>query len=293
MRVDGAWRGVADTAVHGSRVVLVLASPVVPGERATVDYLGSSMHPLRALNGVEAAPWEDLPAVNVTAAALPPGAAGRLRNAAASRAGSPDVGRPALSLRLGERDLRDGALAALSGDPGPMRLDLSGSALEDLSALTHLRALESLDLSGNAVADVWPLAGLGGLRRLDLRDNAIVDVSALAELTELEVLLLDGNDVADIGPLSHLTRLENLGLKGNRVGDASPLADLGALRRLELRGNPVADLSPIGDLGTTLVWLGVPDGAGSVPIYRLVQLRWLRAPSMGTCIECGSGALKR
>ena len=293
VRVNGAWRGVADTAVHGSRVVLVLASPVVPGEFATVDYLGSSMHPLRALNGVEAAPWEDLPAVNVTAAALPPGAAGRLRNAAASRAGSSDVGGPALSLRLGERELQDGALAALAGDPGPMRLDLSGSALKDLSALAHLRALESLDLSGNAVADVWPLAGLGGLRRLDLRDNVIVDVSALAELTELEVLLLDGNDVADIGPLSHLTRLENLGLKGNRVGDTSPLADLGALRRLDLRGNPVADLSPIGDLGTTLVWLGVPDGAVGVPIYRLVQLRWLRALSMGTCIECGSGALKR
>ena len=293
VRIDGAWRPVTDTAIHGSRVVLVLASPVVPGERATVDYLGSSMHPLRALNGVEAAPWEDLPVVNVTAEALPSEAARRLRNALVERAGSSAAGRPAHSLSVAARELEDGVLAALAGDPGLMRLDLSGNALEDLSVLGHLPALESLDLSGNAVVDVWPLAGLAGLRRLDLRNNAIMDVSPLAGLTTLEVLLLDGNAIADIGPLGHLTRLENLGLKGNQVGDASPLAELGALRRLDLRGNPVTDLSPIGDLGATLVWLAAPGRADGVPTYRLIRLRWLWAVGAGTCIACENATARQ
>ena len=292
VRVDGALRAVASTALSGNRAVLTLDAPVTPAQTVLVDYLGAAMHPLANQRGVETAAWTDLEAANVTATTGPEDIVPSLRGleAALSNLARPDPapapGRVNLpgSLSLAGLGVGDAGLA-LRDLGGLRRLDLSGNALTDLAPLTGVVALESLDLSGNAVTDLWPLAGLVELRRLDLSGNAVADLAPLAGLPNLEVLVLAGNRVADVGALTHHVRLEQLDLSGNAVADLAPLADLVSLRRLDLGGNPASDLSPVGDVGT-LVWLRVPAAAGAAPLERLVRLRWLWRGQAGACLAC-------
>ena len=131
--------------------------------------------------------------------------------------------------------------------------------LRDLGRATRLRALR---LEGGRIADLWPLEELGGLRRLHLRGNAVRDVAAVSGLSGLRVL----------------------DLRGNAVADLRPLAELASLERLDLGGNPVGDLGALGEL-ERLVWLRVPD-VGSVPVDRLVRLRWLWRDGAVECLAC-------
>ena len=296
VRADGAPLAVVAAALSGDAALLALSPPALPGQAVLVDYLGSAMHPLRGADGTEAAPWRDLAAANLTE---PDGGVGTVDPLAAAKALAPGVrpppawlldegGRPPpglADLSLAGAGLGDAAVAPLARAAQLRRLDLSGNALADLSALGGLAALESLDLSDNDVADLWPLAGLAGLRRLDVSGNRVEDLSPLAGLPNLEVLVVDANLVADAGALTHLARLENLGLADNAVADLAPLADLASLRRLDLGGNPARDASPLGDLGT-LVWLRLPETA-EAPAERLVRLRWLWSGDGGGCVGCG------
>ena len=274
--VDGRLLPVASASLRMHGAVLTLSGAIRPGEAVLVDYLGSAMHPLRGTDGGRVPGWRDLAVANVTGMDR-----SRELTAATLLAGWPQ------SLNLAGAGLGDGRLAARELPADLRRLDLSGNALTDLSALAGLHGLESLDESDNAVSDLAPLRGLTELRRLDLAGNRIADLAPLADLPGLEVLLLDGNRVSDVGALTHLGGVENLGLSGNRVADLSPLADLWSLRRLDLGGNPALDLSPVGDL-ETLVWLRVPGRETGAPTHRLVRLRWLLAPgAAGVCLGCG------
>ena len=274
--VDGRLLPVGSASLWMHGAVLTLSGAVRPGEAVLVDYLGSAMHPLRGTDGGRVPGWRDLAVANVTGMDR-----SRELTAATLLAGWPQ------SLNLAGAGLGDGRLAARELPADLRRLDLSGNALTDLSALAGLHGLESLDVSDNAVSDLAPLRGLTELRRLDLAGNRIADLAPLADLPGLEVLLLDGNRVSDVGALTHLGGVENLGLSGNRVADLSPLADLWSLRRLDLGGNPALDLSPVGDL-ETLVWLRVPGRETGAPAHRLARLRWLLAPgAAGVCLGCG------
>ena len=289
VRVDGGLRAVAAASFRTNGVALHLSEPVQPSQEVVLDYLGSAMHPLRDAAGAIRPPWRELAATNVTGLAELAGVAGV--SEATAEAVLPPAADGAVSASLVGGAVGDAGLWALAARTELRRLDLSGNALADISALSGLRALESLDLSGNSVSDLAPLAGLTELRRLDLSGNRIDELWPISGLPKLEVLLLDGNRVADIGALTHLGRLENLGLAGNLVADARPLADLWSLRRLDLGGNPVQDLSSIGDL-ETLVWLRLPSADEGAPTHRLVRLRWLLAPNAaGVCLGCGDTAL--
>ena len=287
VRVDGRLLAVASASFRTSRVALHLSESARPGQDVVVDYLGSAMHPLRDAAGAARPPWRDLVATNVTGLVEVPDVAGVSEATAAVLPAAADG---AVSASLVGGAVGDTGLWELAGRTELRRLDLSGNALTDISALSGLRALESLDLSGNAVSDLAPLTGLTELRRLDLSGNRIDELWPIGGLPKLEVLLLAGNRVADMGALTHLGRLENLGLAGNLVADVGPLADLWSLRRLDLGGNPVPDLSPVGDL-ETLVWLRLPSADEGAPTHRLVRLRWLLAPNAaGVCLGCGYAA---
>ncbi len=284
--VDGDLRAVTSASFQARGVILQLAEPVLPQQSVVVDHLGSAMHPARSAAGDLRAPWRDMPALNVS------GWTADELSAAGVDAPVPGVvttvWNAGQSASFAGQELGDAGLIAVSGMTDLRRLDLSGNALTDVSALAGLGMLESLDLSGNAISNLAPLAELTELRRLDLAGNVIEELWPLAGLPKLEVLLLDGNRVVDIGALTHHGRLENLGLAGNRVADTRPLADLWSLRRLDLGGNPARDLSPVGDL-ETLVWLRVPSATDEAPTHRLIQLRWLMGPDgLGTCVGCAS-----
>ncbi len=63
---------------------------------------------------------------------------------------------------------------------GLTSLDLSGSAVRDLTGLEYATNLEELDLGGTQVEDVSPLSNLTNLRVLDLSDTQVSDISPLA-----------------------------------------------------------------------------------------------------------------
>ena len=286
VRVNGVPRAVASAEVAGRAVVLVLSSPVAPGDAVEAGYVGSAMHPLAdAMGRLRSAPWDGLVAGNVTGRREVGPLSGRT---VSGRPADPLAAVPDDAVSLDASGLGLAVLPPLDRFAALERLDLSNNALADISALSGMHALKSLDLSGNALSDLAPLAGLTKLRRLNLSGNRINDLWPIGGSWKLEVLLLDGNRVTDVGELTHLGRLENLGLAGNLLHDVGPLADLWSLRRLDLGGNPAMDLSPLGDL-KTIVWLRLPRSSADAPTHRMVRLRWLMAPDgPGVCLGCTS-----
>ena len=122
--------------------------------------------------------------------------------------------------------------------------------------LENLTNLEWLDLSSTAVSDVSALASLTNLEWLSLFATAVSDVSALAHLTNLEWLSLDRTAVSDISALASLTNLRRLWLPGTDVSDISVLASLTNLTGLVLWNTDVSDISALENL-TNLEWLGL------------------------------------
>ena len=132
-----------------------------------------------------------------------------------------------------------GSLTALSS------LDLWGTPVSDISALSGLTALSRLILRGTPVSDISALSGLTALSGLNLMGTQVSDISALSGLTALSRLYLWGTQVSDISALSGLTALSSLDLSGTPVSDISALSGLTALRVLDLTGTQVSDLSPV------------------------------------------------
>ena len=121
-------------------------------------------------------------------------------------------------------------LAVLPPDIGSLTaltdLELSGTQVSDISALSGLTALSGLNLTDAYVSDISALSGLTALSRLDLRGTPVSDISALSGLTALSWLVLSGTPVSDISALSGLTALTNLSLTGTPVSNLSPLLPL-------------------------------------------------------------------
>ncbi len=136
-------------------------------------------------------------------------------------------------------------ISALSGLTALSRLILRGTPVSDISALSGLTALSGLNLMGTQVSDISALSGLTALSRLYLWGTQVSDISALSGLTALSSLDLSGTQVSDISALSGLTALSRLYLSGTQVSDISALSGLTALRVLDLTGTQVSDLSPV------------------------------------------------
>ena len=154
-----------------------------------------------------------------------------------------------------EKELQDAAYARAQDAIATARandaehLMLVGDDFADLAVLPpdigSLTALKYLNLTGTPVRDILALSGLTALSRLDLLGTQVSDISALSGLTALSRLYLWGTPVSDISALSGLTALSFLDLSGTPVSDISALSGLTALSRLDLTGTQVSDLSPL------------------------------------------------
>ena len=118
---------------------------------------------------------------------------------------------------------------------------LANSALEGITGLDKMTALEELDLSGNWISNLYCFEYAGCrdiLKKLNLSGNDIYDIFPLSKLTALEELDLSGNRIAAILPLKQITTLKILDLSGNPITEAQ-LADLqDALPQCEIRFSP-------------------------------------------------------
>lgn len=157
--------------------------------------------------------------------------------------------------------LNDDGLRLVAQCTGLTDLDLSGTAVTDLSAVQGLDKLTKLDFSDTVVSDLIPIAGLVGLETLYFSNTEVSDITDLNRLTGLKRLNLSNTKVSDLTPLSNCTQLQRLKFYRTSVLDLAPLASLTSLTDLELGRTNVKDISPLMklaqlrdlDLGSTSV----------------------------------------
>ena len=164
--------------------------------------------------------------------------------------------------RLMKLDLRGTGvsdISALTGMTSLTNLDLGHTGVSDISVLSGLTGLTNLGLGSTSVSDISVLSGLTGLRTLDLsRNNNLSEISTLSGLIGLTELDLEGSGVSDISALSGLTGLKNLDLSNNySLSNISALSGLTGLKKLDLLDTRVSDISAlIGLTGLTELDLG-------------------------------------
>jgi Leucine-rich repeat (LRR) protein len=153
--------------------------------------------------------------------------------------------------------------------PEIRRVNLDRTKISNLSALSHLRRIESLNLvevpissldglflsklSQLSVAqtnleDLSPLVSAKGLQILDISQTKITDLSPLANLEELRVLYLSGSSISDLSPIRRLTNLRILLFDGTPVTEISALKKLNSLNRLSFSNTNVSDVNPLAQL---------------------------------------------
>jgi len=141
---------------------------------------------------------------------------------------------PRLYLNLSHTAIAD--LSSLSREISFSELDLSATPINDLTSLAQLK-LSSLNLSHTSIRDLAPLAKLPLLESLDI-SHSTADLSTLKSLEPYLSLSLNlrGCEVSDLSIVTHFRMLDGLAIDCENLKDLSPLAKLTRLSRLELTG---------------------------------------------------------
>ncbi|PKA52404.1 Dynein light chain 1, axonemal [Apostasia shenzhenica] len=122
-------------------------------------------------------------------------------------------------------------------------LNLSGNAIDRITAGSLPKGLHVLNLSKNNIATVDSLRDLSRLRVLDLSYNRIVKIGhGLASCSALKELYLAGNKISEVEGLHRLLKLNILDLRFNKISTSKGLGQLAAnyvsLQAINLEGNP-------------------------------------------------------
>lgn len=151
-------------------------------------------------------------------------------------------------LGLGDTSVTSAGLVGLAGTPLLRELDLHGTAVDRLDALSGLGALEVLSLrrTGITSLDVQALLGLRLLASLDVGETMVAESAllSLATLPALRALYADDTDVTApvITALAGAPALQILTIDGTLVDDAA-LAPLRArdVRELSIASTNITD----------------------------------------------------
>lgn len=127
-------------------------------------------------------------------------------------------------------------------------LNLSKSAIIDLSPLGGLSNLSELNLDDNTISDIKPLINLSNLENLNISNNNISDISALNKIKKLIVLDLSGNKIVHVSGLNSLDNLQELDLSANQITSLSSIAGLVSLRKLKFSNNSIEDINRVDGL---------------------------------------------
>ncbi len=130
----------------------------------------------------------------------------------------------------------------------PIKLNLKGTRVRDISALKNLKNLKTLNLEGTWVANIDVLKDFKGLTDLSLGGTRVANVDALKDLKNLRTLNLEGTRVANIDALKGLKNLRTLNLEGTRVANVGALKDLRGLMDLSLANTRVTDIDALNNL---------------------------------------------
>ena len=142
--------------------------------------------------------------------------------------------------------------------------------VRDIAALDGLVWLRTLDLSSTAVSDLSPLKGCPRLRRIDLERIPCEDYRVLSRYSYLEYLnvseaspqavidavsgkmvdylWLDRSGLTDIEPFLRAEGVQELHAKNNNITSLEGIQALTMLGYVDVAYNPVTDLSPLLEL---------------------------------------------
>lgn len=151
------------------------------------------------------------------------------------------------SLSLRGIELDKGLLAQLSEALPDCAIysDVSSAEAVDISlgGVSFKSDVKELNLRGTGIRDISALSQCGNLRKLDLSGNRITDISPLVNLPSLEWLDVSYNEISDLNPLISISTLRTLYAQGNRISGTAAVGAMSALTELNLSDNPIEDFS--------------------------------------------------
>jgi Leucine-rich repeat (LRR) protein len=155
-------------------------------------------------------------------------------------------------------------------------LDLSGNAyIQNIEPLAQLTSLKLLDLSETAIGDLTPIRNLTELLEVNLSGSKVQDLVSLKYSSKLLRLNINRTRVSDISVIEKMTALQNLEMQRTPVVDFTPLTGLKTLLHLDVQGTGLADLTVLSGL-VDLYELNL----SRTLIHELVPLKGLKALSV-------------
>jgi len=121
-------------------------------------------------------------------------------------------------------------------------IDISGHPkYTTLTPLHYTPMLESVNISGTAVADLSPISSHIHLKQLRAGGSQVTDLAAIGKLTNLEVIDFSQTQVQDLSALASLQNLDTVYLNKTKVKDVSVFNGLGGLKLAYCENAQVTD----------------------------------------------------
>jgi Leucine-rich repeat (LRR) protein len=162
------------------------------------------------------------------------------------------------------------------------------TSIEDISPLSHCKRLKVLDLAGSIVTDLTALSSMLLLEKLylwkDDESTSIEDISNFKRLKVLEITGTGNCNLRDLSPLCQCPDLEDL-----NISDLPLIEDLSffekgftKLRVLNIKYLPVEDLSPLTRLQNLeeLNCCDIPETTSFLPLARCYKLKKVHCPAI-------------
>ncbi len=131
-------------------------------------------------------------------------------------------------------------------------LDISHTAIEDLSPISNITFLETLNLSSTPTAAIKFIKYSDKLRDLDISNTQIEDISELVNLTNLQVFKASNTAIQSFAVLNQFKNLKYLDLKESGFNSIENIKDLAVLETLSLSKNYILNYSLLSKLGSLI-----------------------------------------
>lgn len=154
-------------------------------------------------------------------------------------------------LDVSENDLSDDSFLKELGD-SLKKLNISGTALSDLSVVSSFENLSELQASGNGIETLSPLASCTALTTLVMDNNKISDLTPLADCVHLLKVSVNGNQLTTLAGLERCLDLADIEAGSNNITSLSGISNATVLKHVYLSDNQLTDISVLAKSAGTL-----------------------------------------
>ena len=137
------------------------------------------------------------------------------------------------------------SLVSINSFPNIEELNLSFNPISTstLESLTHVRNLKKLFLSGTNIEDTTALGGISSLEKLDLSGSDVLnEISGLEELRFLDHIDVGLTQIEKIEKIHVHQAIRSIYVNASRIEEISGLGRFPYLEELKLNGNPISKI---------------------------------------------------